>query len=229
MLLDKVRASSGWYPRWVAVESGRTLRRDARLNREHLIAAAQEVFAEQGLGSSLEEVARRAGVSIGTLYNHFGSRTGLVDAALLERVESSIGAAEQGLRNPDAWAGLVEHLTAIARLQAMDRGYAEICVVSLPAGSATERAKARGHRLFRQLVDRAHRAGTLRADVDLADLGLLTWGVVRATEGIRAVAPEAWERHLAILLDGMRSEAAHPLPGEAIDPALVHDAMALGR
>lgn len=213
----------------MAVEPARSLRRDARLNRDHLIAAAREVFAEQGLEASLEEVARRAAVSIGTLYNHFGTRAGLIDAALLGQVEASIAAAESGLRNPDAWAGLVEYLTAIARMQATDRGFAGICIVSLPAGSATERAKARGHDLFRQLVDRAQRAGELRADVDLSDLGLLTWGVVRATEGIREVAPGSWERHLAFLLDGMRSAAAHPLPGEPLDPALVRDAMELGR
>jgi hypothetical protein len=153
----------------------------------------------------------------------------VVDAALLDRVEASVAVAEDALRNPDAWAGLVEHPTAIARLQAMDRGFTEICVVSLPADSATERAKARGHVLFTQLVDRAHRAGELRDDVDMADLGLLTWGVVRATDGIRDVAPEAWERHLAILLDGMRSGAAHPLPGHRLDPALVRNAMALTR
>ncbi|MFJ4652016.1 hypothetical protein ACIP5Y_12170 [Nocardia sp. NPDC088792] len=59
------------------------------------------------------------------------------------------------------------------------------------------------------------------------DIGLLLWSVVRATEPIRATAPGVWRRHLAILLDGLRTEAAHPLPGAPLDPAQVRAAMTL--
>jgi len=183
-------------------------------------------FAEHGLGASLEEIARRAGVRVGTLYHHFGSRVGLIDAALTDRVEASSRLAEQALDCADPWQGLVEHLTAIARWQAEDRGFTEVCVHAFADDLAIEKAKARGHELTKQLVDRAHRAGVLRPDVGLTDLGLLVWAVVRATNGVRTIEPDAWRRHLAILLNGLRPEAAHELPGSPLDPDHVRVAMA---
>ena len=116
----------------------RPLRRDAQRNREALLVAAKEVFAARGLDAPLEDIARAAGVSIGTLYNRFPTRSELVDAALIETVEASVASAEQALAHPDAWQGLVEHLTAIGELQARHRGFTDICVRTLPPGSATE-------------------------------------------------------------------------------------------
>ncbi|WP_028922716.1 TetR/AcrR family transcriptional regulator [Pseudonocardia acaciae] len=203
----------------------RPLRADARRNRELLVEAAREVFTERGLQAPLDEVARRAGVSIGTLYNRFPSRAELVDAAMADRVHELVRLAERALEHPDPWQALVEHLTAVAELQAADRGFTDVCVHSLPPDSATERAKERGHELFAALVERAHRAGVLRADIELTDLGLLVWAVVGATDGVRAAAPHAWRRHLAVLLDGLRADAAHPLPGAALDPEVVRAAM----
>jgi len=206
----------------------RPLRRDARRNRELLLAAAREVFAERGLNAPLDEVARRAGVSIGTLYNRFPHRVDLVDAALADRVLASARLAERALADPDPWHGLVEHLTAIAELQVADRGFTDICVYTLPTGSVTERAKRRGSELTVALVERAQAVGALRGDVDITDIGLLMWAVVRATEGVREAAPTAWRRHFALLLDGLRAGSAHPLPGRPMDPATVRDAMSFG-
>jgi AcrR family transcriptional regulator len=200
-------------------------RRDARRNRELLVATAREVLSEGGLEASLEEVARRAELSIGTLYNHFPSRTDLIDAALAERIRESVANVERALEQPDPWTGLVDHLTTIAEWSAEDRGFAEACVHTLPADSEMERAKARGHALTERLVARAQEAGALRADIGLPDLGLLISAVVDATEGIRATAPDMWRRHLAVLFDGLRADAAHPLPGPAPDPDEVAAAM----
>lgn len=201
------------------------MRSDAARNRDRLIVAAREVFAEHGLSASLEEIARRAGVRVGTLYHRFGGRAGLFDAALTARVEAANRLAEKALACPDPWRGLVEHLTEIARWQAEDRGFTDVCVHTFAGDLAIERAKARGHELIERLVDRAHRAGVLRDDVGLADIGLLVWAVVRATEGIRAVEPEAWRRHLGVVLDGLRPESAHRLPGTPLDPERVRAAM----
>src|SRR3954451_8421347 len=145
------------------------LRADARRNRERLLDAARDVFAGAGLDRSLEEVARRAGVRVGPLYHHFGNRAALVDAAIIDLVEESVSLAERALEQPDAWDGLVEHLTGLAAWQAHPRGFAEVCVMALPADSATERAKARGHTAYTRLIARAHEAGVLRADVSAAD------------------------------------------------------------
>ncbi|MFI6870447.1 hypothetical protein [Nocardia sp. NPDC050406] len=121
----------------------------------------------------------------------------------------------------------MEHLLLLAETQARDRGFTDLCVRSLAADSPIEQTKARGQQLFRQLVGRAQESGALRADVDVTDIGLLLWSVVRGTEEIREAAPEAWRRHVAVLLDGLRADAAHPLPGGPIDPELVRTAMRL--
>ncbi|GAA3382906.1 TetR/AcrR family transcriptional regulator [Cryptosporangium minutisporangium] len=207
----------------------RPLRRDAQRNREALVAAAKGVFAARGLDAPLEDVARAAGVSIGTLYNRFPTRAELVDAALIDTVEASVASAAQALTAPDPWQGLVDHLTAIGGLQARHRGFTDICVRTLPPDSATEQAKRRGHELFVALLDRARAVGALRPDVDTSDIGLLVWAAVRATDGLREVAPDAWRRHLAIVLDGLRGTAAHPLPGAPLSPEAVRDAMAFGQ
>lgn len=201
------------------------LRRDAQRNRDRLIAAAREVFADQGLHASLEEIAKRAGVRVGTLYHRFDGRTGLIDAVYRDRVDASVQLVEQALTCSDAWQGLVEHLTAIAQWQAEDRGFTEVCVYTFPDDLAIAKAKARGHELTKQLVHQAHRTGVLRRDVGLADIGLLTWAVVQATRNIRNHNPDAWRRHLSMVFDALRPEAAHQLPGTPLDPAHVQLAM----
>jgi AcrR family transcriptional regulator len=207
------------------VSTAPPLRSDARRNRERLLVAAREAFAAAGLDASLEAIAARAGVSVGTLYNHFGGRLELIDAALAPALEAAVAGAEQALGHADPWEGFAAHFTAIAELQAADRGVAALCVHSLPAESACERAKARGQELTQALVQRAQRARQLRADVTLADISLLVWAAIRATEPIRPVAPEAWRRHLAVLLDGLRAGGAHRLPGAPLDTDAVHEAM----
>ena len=208
--------------------STRPRRRDARDNRDKVVVAARSRFATDGLDASLNAIARDAGVSIGTLYNHFPTREELIGEALLEQVRESVRSAEAALRAADPWTGLVEHLTTLGSWQARDRGFTDICVRSLPPDSPIEIAKHQGHSLFHQLVARVRDSGALRADVEVADIGLLLWSAVRATEGVREQAPDAWRRHLGILLDGLRSEAAHPLPGPPLDQEILRTAMRFG-
>ncbi|WP_067687560.1 TetR/AcrR family transcriptional regulator [Nocardia jejuensis] len=216
------RAETGSSP-----SGGAPRRRDARDNQERILTAARARFRVDGLEASLTAIAREAGVSIGTLYNHFPTRDALIGTALHDRVAESVRHAETALSNPDPWTGLVDQLTLMAEWQAADRGFTDICVYSLPADSPIEQTKARGHLLTHELVTRAQSSGALRPDVDLTDIGLLLWSAVRATERIHETAPDAWRRHVAILLDGLRTAAARPLPGAPLDPELVRDAMSL--
>lgn len=208
--------------------NARPRRRDARDNRDKVLAAARVRFSTEGLDASLNAIAREAGVSIGTLYNHFPTREALIGEALLEMVERSVRSAEAALSAADPWTGLVDHLTALSQWQAHDRGFTDICVRSLPPDSPLEIAKARGHTLFRELIALAQESGALRGDVDVTDIGLLLWSAVRATDGVRELAPDAWRRHVAVLLDGLRREAAHPLPGVPLDHEILSEAMRLG-
>lgn len=206
----------------------RAMRSDARRNTEQLLTSAREVFAAKGLQAPLEEIARRADVSVGTLYNRFGSRATLVDAVMVEPVEATVRSVEQALAVADPWQGLVDHFVVLADWMATDRGLADVCVYTLPPGSKTEQAKSRGAELTAALVERAQLAGVLRPDVTVADLGLLIWAVLRATEGIRDAAPDAWRRHLALLFDGLHADAAHQLPAGPLDPEMVRQAMTFG-
>jgi AcrR family transcriptional regulator len=94
----------------------RRLRRDAQRNRDAILAAARQVFPEQGLEAPLEEIARRAGVGIATLYRRFPTRTELLDAVLAPAVQEHVDAAEQALAMDDPWEGFAFYLERSCRL-----------------------------------------------------------------------------------------------------------------
>ena len=209
----------------------RPLRRDARRNRDAILTAARQVFCDHGLEAPLEEIARRAGVGIATLYRRFPSRVALLDAVLADTVQAHIAVAEQALGNPDPWEGFASYLEQTCRLQAANRGLNDAMGMRFPRATATEAAKTRLFEVVAQVVDRAQHSGQLRADLTVEDLAFLTWANTRILEAGRAAGvPDAWRRHLGLLLDGFRAERAHPLPQPPLSPRQVYRAMlTLGR
>jgi AcrR family transcriptional regulator len=203
----------------------RPLRRDAQLNRDKLIAAATAVFAERGLDAPLEEIARRAGVSIGTLYNRFASREALIDAILPDRLATSLLFGEHALACLDAWDGFVLYVTSLCELQASDRSVSDLLTRRFPDAQAAAEACARGLELAAKVIERAQQAGSLRPDFTMADLVTLTWANARIVETTTGVAPHAWRRHLAFVLDGLRATAARPITEPAMTPDQVSAAM----
>jgi AcrR family transcriptional regulator len=193
------------------------LRKDAQRNRERLIEAARAVFAERGLDVALDEVARRAGVSIGTLYNRFPNRSDLVAAVFADRAETVVRIAERALAMDDAWAGFVHFVEQICRMQATDRGYNDLSARSLPP-AAPSASQPHGHELMTQILARAQRSGALRPDFALADMAFVIWAITRTIEATADVDPDVWRRHLGLVLDGLRASAANPLPVPALDP-----------
>jgi AcrR family transcriptional regulator len=191
------------------------LRKDAQRNRERLVEAARAVFAERGLDVALDDVARRAGVSIGTLYNRFPTRADLVAAVFADRRETVIEIAEHALAMDDAWAGFVHFVEQVCRMQAADRGYNDLSARSIPQAAPTP-DHLRGHELMTEIVERAKRSGALRPDFVLADMAFVTWAITRTIEATADVDPQAWRRHLGFVLDGLRAQAAHPLPVPAL-------------
>lgn len=203
----------------------RPLRRDAQRNRDLLVAAARRVYAVRGLDAPLEDIAKEAGVSIGTLYNRFPTRDALVDAALAGKVAEAIGLAEAAAAMDDPWAGFAWFLEHTCEMQASNRGYNELCVRALPDAPEIERLKARGHELVKSIVARAQESGQLRADFAEGDFAFVLWSTKTIIEATAGAAPDAWRRHLAFLLDGLRADAAHPLPVRALQPEEVAEAM----
>ncbi|WP_431910388.1 TetR/AcrR family transcriptional regulator [Nonomuraea jabiensis] len=171
------------------------IRRDAQRNRDALVEAAREVLAERGVEAPLEAVARRAGVAIGTLYRHFPERGDLIDALLDEKMSGWAELARQALEEPDAWEGLVRFLERTCELQARDRAFTElVCLAHRSDGSEV-------NRLIVQLVERAQRAGALRADVGPIDLAFFMMASSRVAEA----DPERWRRHFTLSLDALRA------------------------
>jgi AcrR family transcriptional regulator len=209
----------------------RPLRRDAQRNRDAILAAARQVFCDHGLEAPLEEIARQAGVGIGTLYRRFPSRVELLDAVLADTVQSHVEAAEQALTMDDPWDGFAYYLEKTCRLQAVDRGLNDVMGMRFPRATTVEAAKTRLFDVVAQVVDRAQRSGQLRADLTLEDLAFVSWANTRILQAGRAAgAPEAWRRHVGFLLDGFRADRAHPLPQPPLSRRQVHRAMlTLGR
>lgn len=202
--------------------AARPLRRDAERNRELLLAAARRAFAERGLDVALEEIARRAGVSIGTLYNRFPTRDALIEATFTDRLERMIALAEEALTGPDPWDGFAAYLTGICELQAADRGYNEVAARGMPSSPVTTELQARGYRLVQQIMARAQEAGGLRADVTVEDLLFVVLGNSRTVAVTAEIAPGLWRRHLGLMLDGFRTAGAHALPEPPLTPGRVH-------
>jgi AcrR family transcriptional regulator len=180
------------------------MRADALRNRDRLTTAAAELFAERGVDVPLEEIARRAGVSIGTLYNHFPNRGALLDAVLPERLADIDRLAAGAMADPDPWQGFVGFLDGLFTIQARDRSLND-SIARNPVGSVDVTAECgRAGGMLDAVVRRARDAGALRADFGGDDLATLLWAmskVISMSEGDDAV----WRRHLGFVLDGLRA------------------------
>jgi AcrR family transcriptional regulator len=192
---------------------GRPLRADARRNRERVLTAAREVFAEQGREAQMDDVARRAQVGVGTVYRHFPTKEALIDALVTEAFgRLLVVAQEQALREDDPWDALVTTLWAGAQILAGDRAVSAIMAEMYGPVNVDPDQQLQMTETMTILVDRAREAGALRADVILDDIPTVMCGVGMATCKPHSV-PDAWRRHVAIIIDGLRAvNASGPLP-----------------
>lgn len=189
----------------------RPLRADAARNRDKLLAAASQVFGERGLDAPLEEIARRAGVSIGTLYNHFPSREAFWNAIFPERLAALERVTEAALTAADPWDGFVAFVEGLFALQAEDRGLNDALAQRFRLAGEVEEACHRGFRHAERIIGRARDSGQLRSDFEPQDLVTLIWAMSQVIRESMETAPQAWRRCLAFFLDGLRAGAAHPI------------------
>jgi AcrR family transcriptional regulator len=187
-------------------------RADARRNRKRIIEASRELFAEHGFDAQVDDIARAAGVGVGTVYRHFPNKCDLLEALVQERFEGLAEAARAGIVNPDPWAGFEEFMRYSAGVMARDRALSE----AMFERPEMMRAGAEGvgmPELLDELVARAQRDGTLREEVIWQDVPGLVCGMGRALKtGVIGPHEMSWERFLTILLDGLRTPGVTPLP-----------------
>lgn len=181
----------------------RPLRRDAELNRQRILVAAKEVFAERGLDATLDEIARHAGLGVGTVYRRFPNKEALIDALFEEGFAQILELTEQALANPDAWAGLVGLLTRMAEVQAADFGLRDVMLSETYGRDRIAQMRDQVKPLMEQVVARAQEQGRLRPDfraTDIMALQLMISATVEFTHGVR---DGGWRRYLPLLLDGL--------------------------
>jgi AcrR family transcriptional regulator len=194
----------------------RPLRKDAERNRLRILQAAGELFAERGLGVTLDDIARHAGVGVGTVYRRYADKELLIDALFEQRLASMCAIAAAALEQDDPWDGFVYFFEQGSELQARDRGLKELLTCSAHGGGCVAEARARLRVLVTEVFDRAKAAGVVRADVEPLDAPLIQFMVGAVMDRSRDVEPDLWRRYLQLLLDGLRPCAATSLPVPAL-------------
>jgi AcrR family transcriptional regulator len=193
----------------------RPLRADAARNRTRILAAARAAFAESGLDVGVEEIARRAGVGKGTLYRRFPTKEALVRAIFEDRLDDLDALAARAEGEPDAWEAFSRFLADTARMQASDQGFLDVVALRTGAVLSPEHRR-RFLSIVARPLQRAQGTRCLRGDLVPEDVTLLLRMIGAVTRG----APDGgsmeahWPRYLALLLDGLRPDAARPLPAD---------------
>ncbi len=196
----------------------RPLRADARDNRRRLLDAARDVFIEQGPSAPLDEIARRAGTGIATLYRRFPDRRALMREVVLDALQRTAEQARLAAgEEPDPFRALVSYLHRAIDVRTAAVIPTLLGEVSFEDGEMT-RARDAASATVQALVDAAHRSGALRPDVTSGDLGMF---IVRLSRPLRGIAPEYNDslshRHLDLLIDGLRpAHEAATLGGPAM-------------
>jgi len=203
----------------------RPLRKDAERNRQRVLEAAGELFAERGLGVTLDDVAHHAGVGVGTVYRRFPNKEVLIDALFEQRIEAIATIASEALEIEDPWDAFVFYFEQGSELQARDRGLKELLTCSTHGGACLADAKARLRAHVTQLFDRAKAAGVVREDAGPLDTPVIMVMLGAVMDRTREVEPELWRRYLGLVLDGLRPESATPLAvgplsGEQLDSVM---------
>ena len=179
----------------------RAVRRDAVRNQRLVLDAARDVLSEHGTDATMELIASRAGVGIGTVYRHFPNKDALVDALVAAIYEQLIAAATDALGH--GGIGLDEFLRVLGRSFAEHRGYARMLVGHTRSESGAKTLRA----AIGELLGHAKAAGEIGADVTLGDIMTTIWAIRGIVETSGAVAEGAWERHLDIHLAALRANA----------------------
>jgi AcrR family transcriptional regulator len=206
-------------PRSATSTGARPLRRDAERNRQEILLAARAAFAERGVEVTLDEIAQRAGVGVGTIYRRYANKDELIDELYEDIVAEIATVAEAALAQADPWKGLTDFLEQSLARQASNRALKDL----LPGGcqrgrERVARARERVAPLVSELFERAKQSGRLRPDVTETDMATIVMMLGAVIDSTRTTQPDAWRRYLGIVLDGLRTRRNAPTDLTPIAP-----------
>ena len=191
--------------------TARPLRADAERNRQRILAAAGELFAERGVDVSIDDIAAAAGVGVGTVYRRFADRDALIEALFEAKMAAIVQIARDALEVEDPWEAFTTVLWQGAETMAGDRALSEV-FASIPGATEAVMPTVAGlTETMSELIRRAQAAGALRGDLIVDDIPMVMCGIGSATKKEHRCS-EAWRRHLSLVLDGMRAPGSGPLP-----------------
>jgi AcrR family transcriptional regulator len=185
-----------------AAAPARRQRADAANNRERLLASAHVVFAERGLAATLDDVARHAGVGVGTAYRHFPNKQALASEVLEGAMDQLSRRAEAALEVTDPWQGFAGFFETVVEAQSRHRGLHHL---SANDGVIDATAQARFENAVNALFERAKRAGAIRADACATDIGPILIMMRTVIDLSPSTKPDLWRRFLTFMLDGLRA------------------------
>ncbi|MEW1776664.1 helix-turn-helix domain-containing protein [Streptomyces sp. NPDC086777] len=187
------------------------LRKDAALNWERIVAVARDLV-DRGTALQLNDVARRAGLGVGTVYRHFTTPEALLETVATPCLESLAAHGQHALADTDSWHALVDFLSRVVEAQVTDPALAPVAGAATDTLPRTTELKESLASVGAELLDRARASGAVRSDLDAGDLVPLMCGIAHAVHihgGTRADRISTGQRYLAMLLEGMR----HTSPG----------------
>ncbi|MGK2853696.1 MAG: TetR/AcrR family transcriptional regulator, partial [Microbacteriaceae bacterium] len=182
----------------------RVLRKDAERNRQRVLDAARDLFAQRGLEATLNDVAHHANVGVGTVYRRFATKQELLDAIFESAIDRMVALAESALQQENSWDGFVWFAQQLCELTATDRGLREMVYSTAYGGYPVECARLRLVPPISKVVERARADGYLRPDAEHTDMPILSLLAGTVSEWAGHVEPELWRRYVALLLDGLR-------------------------
>ena len=198
----------------------RPLRRDAERNRQRILAAAADLLSERGLDATLDDVARAAGVGVGTVYRRFPDKEALIEELFRDRIDAMVAMAEEALTDPDPWQALVSYLEMATETMASNIGLRQLLMFATYGKDRVCYARDQMRPVVGKLVERAQASGDLRPDFDATDMKLIAYMLASAAEYAAATRPEVWRRYLTMLIDGLRParETVTELPVPPLSP-----------
>ena len=180
------------------------LRADARRNRDQILSAADQLFAEEGLAVPVDEIARRAGVGAGTLYRHFPTKEALFEAVLISHMDAIAERGRELAGHEDAGEALFQFLMCLAQESATKKNLIDaLAGAGIDIKARASDSKHAVEEAFAALLTRAQQGGFIRRDVTVADLFALVMGTCAMANQPASEASQA--RMMSIVFDGVRA------------------------